>query len=73
MAKIRKIGNSFGLVIPLSCLQMANLQPDDVGVFKIEPGKISFVKSTEAVVSSLDEANRFMAKHKNAFRKLADS
>ena len=68
---LQRIGNSTGLVLPQDLLREAGLQRDDAVILHAEDGRITITKLDPDFDKLVEAADRFVAAHPNAMRKLA--
>ena len=68
---LQRIGNSTGLVLPADLLKEAGLQRDDEVLVHAEAGRITITRLDPTFDRLVEAADRFVAAHPNAIRKLA--
>ena len=70
--KIRKVGNSLGLILSQSILKSLNLEEgDELFIVKTKEG-IMITPYDPEFAEVLEDAQKFMKSHRNAFKKLAE-
>lgn len=68
--KIQKIGNSNGITFPPELLRQAGLATGTEVIVTSEPGRITIVALDADFDAQVAAADRFVARHPNAIRKL---
>ncbi len=68
---LQRIGNSTGLVLTTDLLKEAGLERDDEVLVHAEAGRITITKLDPDFDRLMAAADRFVAAHPNAIRKLA--
>jgi len=69
--KVRKIGNSLGVILPSSTLEELDVEEGDE-LFAIQtPDGIQLTPYDPEFAESMEDAREFMRTHRNAFRELA--
>lgn len=69
--KVRKIGNSLGVILPRPILEDLNVEEGDE-LFAIQtPDGVQFTPYDPEFAESMEDAREFMRSHRNAFRELA--
>ncbi len=68
---LQRIGNSTGLVLPAELLREAGLERDDEVLIHAEAGRITITRMDPGFDDLVAAADRFVAAHPNAIRKLA--
>lgn len=68
---LQRIGNSTGLVLNTELLREAGLERDDEVLVHAEAGRITISKFDPSFDELILAADRFVAAHPNAIRKLA--
>lgn len=68
---LQRIGNSTGLVLNTELLREAGLEQDDEVLVHAEAGRITISKFDPSFDELILAADRFVAAHPNAIRKLA--
>jgi putative addiction module antidote len=69
--KLRKIGNSVGVIIPADVLSHKNMKEgDEVHVLETPEG-VSITPYDPSFEEMLDDADEFLRSHRNAFRELS--
>lgn len=70
--KIRKVGNSLGLILSQSILKSLNLgEGDEIFLVKTANGMM-ITPYDPAFANALEDAQEFMKSHRNALKKLAE-
>lgn len=70
--KVRKIGNSLGVILPQVTLEDLNVKEGDE-LFVIQtPQGIELTPYDPEVAEAIEDAREFMRSHRNAFRQLAE-
>lgn len=70
--KIRKIGNSQGVILPKALLDSLGLEEgDDLFVIRGEDGSLRLTPFDPEFADAVEDARAFMDSHRNAFRELA--
>ncbi|GMV41943.1 MAG: hypothetical protein AMXMBFR64_36590 [Myxococcales bacterium] len=70
--KLQRIGNSTGVVLPAELLRDAGLRPGDEVVMQAERGRVVITALDPDFDDLVAAADRFVASHPNALRKLAE-
>ena len=70
--KLQRIGNSTGVVLPADLLQASGLARDDEVLVQAESGRIVITRIDPAFDEMVAAADRFVAAHPNAIKKLAE-
>ncbi|MCS3861275.1 putative addiction module antidote [Salinibacter ruber] len=69
--KVRKIGNSLGIILPSPTLEELDVEEGDA-LFAIQtPDGIQLTPYDPEFAESMEDAREFMRTHRNAFRELA--
>ncbi len=68
---LQRVGNSTGLVLPAELLRAAGLERDDAVLLHAEAGRITITRLDPDFDPLMAAADRFVAAHPNAIRKLA--
>jgi antitoxin component of MazEF toxin-antitoxin module len=68
---LQRIGNSTGLVLPAELLREAGLEREDEVLIHAEAGRITITRMDPGFDDLVAAADRFVAAHPNAIRKLA--
>lgn len=68
---LQRIGNSTGLILPADLLRDAGLDRDDEVLVQAEAGRIVITRLDPNFDAMVEAADRFVAAHPNAIRKLA--
>lgn len=69
---LQRIGNSTGLVLSTDLLRDAGLERDDEVLVHAEAGRITITRLDPSFDELVAAAERFVAAHPNAIRKLAE-
>ena len=69
--KIRKVGNSLGLILSQSILKSLNLEEGDELFLVKTPEGMMITPYDPEFAEALNDAQSFMKSHKNAFKELA--
>lgn len=70
--KIRKIGNSLGVILPRTTLDELNVEEgDELFVVHTQDG-LRLTPYDPDFADAVEDAREFMRTHRNAFRKLAE-
>ena len=69
--KIRKVGNSLGLILSQSILKSLNLEEGDELFIVKTPEGMMITPFDPEFAEALNDAQAFMKSHKNAFKELA--
>lgn len=70
--KLQRIGNSTGVILPADLLREAGLGPGDEVVIQAERGRVVITVLDPDFDDLVCAADRFVAAHPNALRKLAE-
>ncbi len=69
--KIRKVGNSLGLILSQSILKSLNLEEGDELFIVKTPEGMMLTPFDPEFAEALNDAQSFMKSHRNAFKELA--
>lgn len=70
--KLQKIGNSTGVTIPADMLVEAKMRRGAEVMVSVEPGRVTLTLIDNEFDRAVAAAERFIARHPNALRKLAE-
>ncbi|GEM_PF-686259 len=70
--KLQRIGNSTGLVLPVELLREAGMGRGEEVLLHVEDGRLIITRLDPAFDEMVAAADRFVAAHPNALRKLAE-
>ena len=70
--KIRKVGNSLGVILPKQTLDALNVGEDDELFIIQTPDGIRLTPYDPEFAETVEDARSFMDSHRNAFKKLAE-
>jgi len=70
--KVRKIGNSLGVILPKQTLDALNVGEDDELFIVRTADGIRLTPYDPEFAETLEDARSFMDSHRNAFKKLAE-
>lgn len=70
--KVRKVGNSRGVILPKSLLEEMGVgEGDDLFAVREADGSLRLTPYDPDFADAVEDARRFMDSHSNAFRELA--
>jgi len=70
--KVRPIGNSRGVILPQALLdEMGVSEGDELFAVRDADGSVRLTPYDPEFADAVEDARKFMASHKNAFRELA--
>ena len=70
--KIRKVGNSSGLILPKSLLEEMGVEEgDELFAVREADGSLRLTPYDPEFAEAVEDAREFMDSHRNAFRELA--
>lgn len=69
--KVRKIGNSLGVILPRPNLEDLNVEEGDELFLVQTPDGIQLTPYDPEFADAMEDAREFMRTHRNAFRELA--
>ncbi|NBB73975.1 MAG: AbrB/MazE/SpoVT family DNA-binding domain-containing protein [Bacteroidetes bacterium] len=70
--KVRKIGNSLGVILPRTTLDELNVEEGDELFVVHTPEGLKLTPYDPDFAEAVEDAREFMRTHRNAFRKLAE-
>jgi len=70
--KVRKIGNSLGVILPHTTLDDLDVKEGDELFVVQTPDGVHLTPYDPAFADAMEDARAFMRTHRNAFRQLAD-
>ena len=70
--RLQRIGNSTGLVLPAELLRASGMSRDDEVLVQAEEGRIVVTRIDPDFDAMVAAADRFVAAHPNAIKKLAE-
>ena len=70
--KLQRIGNSTGILLPAELLQASGMSRDDEVLIQAEEGRIVITRIDPDFDAMVAAADRFVAAHPNAIKKLAE-
>jgi putative addiction module antidote len=70
--KVRKIGNSLGVILPRTTLDELNVEEGDELFVVRTPEGLKLTPYDPDFAEAVEDAREFMRTHRNAFRKLAE-
>ena len=70
--KVRKIGNSLGVILPRTTLEELNVEEGDELFVVHTPEGLRLTPYDPDFADAVEDAREFMRTHRNAFRKLAE-
>jgi putative addiction module antidote len=70
--KVRKIGNSLGVILPRTTLDELNVEEGDELFVVHTPEGLNLTPYDPDFAEAVEDAREFMRTHRNAFRKLAE-
>jgi putative addiction module antidote len=70
--KLQRMGNGTGVVLPAELLRDAGLRPGDEVVMQAEQGRVVITAFDADFNDLVAAADRFIAQHPNALKKLAE-
>ncbi len=70
--KVRKIGNSLGVILPRTTLDELNVEEGDELFVVQTPEGLRLTPYDPDFAEAVEDAREFMRTHRNAFRKLAE-
>lgn len=68
--KLQRVGNSTGLLLPADLLRASGMARDDEVLVQAEEGRIVITRIDPAFDDMVAAADRFVAAHPNALKKL---
>ena len=69
--KVRRIGNSLGVILPQTLLDTINVREGDELLAVPTDGGVTLTPYDPDFAAALEDAREFMRTHRNAFRELA--
>lgn len=70
--KVRKIGNSLGVILPRTTLEELNVEEGDELFVVHTPEGLRLTPYDPDFAEAVEDAREFMRTHRDAFRKLAE-
>ena len=70
--KVRKIGNSLGVILPHTTMKELNVEEGDELFVVRTPEGLRLTPYDPDFASAVEDARAFMRTHRNAFRRLAE-
>lgn len=70
--KLQRVGNSTGILLPADLLRASGMARDDEVLVQAEEGRIVITRIDPAFDAMVAAADRFVAAHPNAIKKLAE-
>jgi antitoxin component of MazEF toxin-antitoxin module len=70
--KLQRVGNSTGILLPVELLRASGMSREDEVLVHAEDGRIVITRLDPAFDAQVAAADRFVAAHPNAIRKLAE-
>jgi putative addiction module antidote len=70
--KVRKVGNSLGVILPRTTLDELNVEEGDELFVVHTPEGLRLTPYDPDFADAVEDAREFMRTHRNAFRKLAE-
>lgn len=70
--KVRKVGNSLGVILPRTTLDELNVEEGDELFVVHTPEGLKLTPYDPDFAEAVEDAREFMRTHRNAFRKLAE-
>lgn len=69
--KVRKVGNSLGVILPRTTLEELNVKEGDELFVIYTPDGLHLTPYDPDFAEAVEDAREFMSTHRNAFRELA--
>lgn len=69
--KVRKVGNSLGVTLPVQAAQVLRVREGDAIYLTEAPGGFRLTSYEPEFAETMDAAEEFMARYRNALRDLA--